>query len=54
MVLYGNSWKLRITYANAYAPTALAVGTTFPSRDVAKDALLRHTVARGESYITHK
>jgi hypothetical protein len=34
--------------------TALAVGMTFPSLNAAKDALLRHTVERGESYFTHK
>ena len=33
---------------------SLAVGMTFPSLEIAKDALLRHTVSRGESYKKHK
>ena len=33
---------------------SLAVGMTFPSLEIAKDVLLRHTVSRGESYKKHK
>jgi MuDR family transposase len=48
-------------YLPVYVPVGLinmsspiAVGMIFASLDAAKDALLRHTVARGESYITQK